>query len=111
MISVEEALAILKSSKRDFGQEKIPLSEALGRINKEVWQVDRNLPPYDRVTMDGIAISYQAFAAGKRAFPIQGVAAAGQEQQILQNPEHCLEIMTGAVLAANAETMVLRTLK
>jgi len=51
MISVEEALAIMKSAAGDFGQEKIPLSQALGRVNKDVWKVDRALPPYDRVTM------------------------------------------------------------
>jgi len=106
MISVEEALAIMKSAAGDFGQEKIPLSQALGRVNKDVWKVDRALPPYDRVTMDGIAINYSAYAEGNRSFPIQGVAAAGQAQQSLNDPTHCLEIMTGAVMAEKADTVI-----
>ncbi len=106
MISVQEALQILKSAARSFGEEMVELSASLGRINKEVWKVDRDLPPYDRVTMDGIAINYAAYAEGKRSFPIQGVAAAGQEKQTLKSKTDCLEIMTGAVMAANADTVI-----
>lgn len=106
MISVDEALAILKSSTKDFGTEKIPLSQSLNRINKSVWKVDRDLPPYDRVTMDGIAIKHSAYAGGQRTFKIQGVAAAGHEQQSLQDETQCLEIMTGAVLASNTDTII-----
>ena len=57
MIDVKDALTIIKSHLGDFGTESIPLSESIGRILKEEWHTDRALPPYDRVTMDGIGLA------------------------------------------------------
>jgi len=106
MISVEEALKIISEHTVDFGVESIPLSESINRILKEDWHTDRDLPPYDRVTMDGIAINFEAYAKGKRSFPIEAVAAAGSPQQTMQNPEACLEVMTGSILPINTDTVI-----
>lgn len=106
MITVEEALSIIRSQAVDFGTEEVALSAALGRVLKEDWHTDRELPPYDRVTMDGIAIQYDRWLAGQRAFKVEGVAAAGMEQQQLQEAEACLEVMTGAILPDNVDTVI-----
>ena len=57
MITVEQALEIISSNRGDFGTQSIPLSQSINRVLKEDWATDRALPPYDRVTMDGIAIT------------------------------------------------------
>ncbi len=106
MITVEEAIQIISSCKKDFGVETIPLEAAEGRILREDWRTDRDLPPYDRVTMDGIAIKYEQFVSGRRSFPIEGIAAAGMAQMRLQNDEHCLEVMTGAVTPLNTDVII-----
>lgn len=106
MITVVEALDIINSNAKDFGTEEINLSDSIHRILKEDWYSDRDLPPYNRVTMDGIAIQYQAFEKGLRTFPIEGVAAAGALQMTLQNPLACLEVMTGSVLPHNLDTVI-----
>ena len=106
MISVEEALNILNNSVRNFGVEEISLLNSLGRITREPWYADRDLPPYDRVTMDGIAIPYDTWRNGVRNFMIEGVAPAGSRQKKLENNLHCLEVMTGAVLPANCDTVI-----
>lgn len=106
MISVNEALKIIDQNIFDFGTEKISLSQALHRILKEDWYADRPLPPYDRVTMDGIAISYDAFKKGQTQFKIESIAAAGSPQKKLKDETNCLEVMTGSILPTNADTVI-----
>jgi len=106
MISVEEALKIVDQNIFDFGTEMVPLSEAFHRILKEDWYADRPLPPYDRVTMDGIAISYSAFQKGLKQFKIESIAAAGSPQKKLLDPSNCLEVMTGSILPINVDTVI-----
>ena len=77
MITVAEAEQIILSHRKDFGVEKVPFLAAQGRVLAENIAADRDLPPYDRVTMDGIAIQYSDYAAGCRSFQIVATQAAG----------------------------------
>ena len=106
MISVEEAKNIILNSTQDFGVEEIPFIKSVGRILKEDIFADRDFPPFNRVSMDGIAIDYNAFEKGQRSFNIEGIQAAGSEQLTLKNSENCVEVMTGAVLPNNANTVI-----
>lgn len=106
MIDVKDALTIINSHLGNFGIESIPLSESLGRILKEEWYTDRALPPYDRVTMDGIAIAYSDFEKGQRSFEIAGVAAAGDSQKEKTKAGTCLEVMTGAIMPKACNTVI-----
>jgi len=106
MIDVTDALTIIKSHLGDFGTESIPLSESIGRILKEEWHTDRALPPYDRVTMDGIAIAYADFEKGQRKFPVEAVAAAGDSQKEKTKSGTCLEVMTGAIMPQACDSVI-----
>lgn len=106
MISVQEALSIISSHRQDFGTEDIHLDKSLGRVLREDFLADRDFPPYDRVTMDGIAIAHKSFEGGQREFPIKGIAAAGSPQQSLADATACMEVMTGAILPAGADTVI-----
>lgn len=106
MISVEQALQILKAHTVDFGTETIPLEDSMHRVLKEALYTDRPLPPYDRVTMDGIAIQYDRYQAGQRSFPIAGIAAAGMPQKHLEDPTKCLEVMTGSIMPTGLDTVI-----
>jgi len=106
MITVDEALTIINKHQKDFGTELIPLANSIGRVLKEDLFTDRELPPYDRVTMDGIAIQYAHFANGKRAFPIAGIAPAGAAQLTLAKEGHCLEVMTGSIMPNKVDTVI-----
>ncbi len=106
MISVKEATEIILQHSVDYGVEEVPLVEAVGRILREDLIADRDFPPYDRVTMDGIAIQYAVYAQGQRQFPIEGVIAAGDPEGELKEPSHCVEIMTGAVLPKGADIVI-----
>ena len=106
MISVEEALKIILKNTQDFGVEEIPFLESVGRTLKEDILADRDFPPFNRVSMDGIAINYRFFEQGNRAFIIEGIQPAGAEQQIMKVASNCMEVMTGAVLPENTDTVI-----
>ena len=106
MIRVQEADKILQTHKPDFGVEEVDIKNALNRLLREDLVADRDFPPYDRVTMDGIAIAYKAFAEGSRKFSIQGVAAAGDPVQRLRNDQFCFEVMTGSILPERTDTVI-----
>lgn len=106
MITVKEATEIVLENSRDFGNEQVPLSKAIGRLLQEELVADRDFPPFTRVTMDGISINYADFEGGQRVFPIEGMQAAGAPQLTMQKNGHCYEVMTGAVLPGNTDTVI-----
>lgn len=106
MISVAEAEAIINQHITDYGTELVPFEQAPGRVLAEELYADRDLPPCDRVTMDGIAIRHTAYAAGIRTFRIKGTIAAGAVPGEIDRDDECLEIMTGAALPASVDTVV-----
>ncbi len=106
MITVNEAREIIQSKLVQFGTESIDTKQALGRILQQDIKTDRPLPPYHRVTMDGIAIRFDSYQSGKTQFKIEGVAAAGSAQHTLVDDNNCLEVMTGAVLPKNTDTVI-----
>ncbi|MBE7629398.1 molybdopterin molybdotransferase MoeA [Tenacibaculum piscium] len=106
MISVQEAKEIIRQNTQDFGTEEIPFMESVGRILKEDILADRDFPPFNRVAMDGIAINYIHFKNGERTFKIEGIQPAGSAQLTLKNSANCIEVMTGAVLPNNCDTVI-----
>ena len=106
MISVGEAEAIIQATIKVFGEEDVYFENALGRVLAEDILADRDLPPYNRVTMDGIAIKNTAFGQGIRSFFIKATQAAGDEPVAIQLENECIEIMTGAALPVAADTVI-----
>lgn len=106
LTSSEKALEIILNNTEYFGTESIPFIESLGRVLKEDICADRDFPPFDRVSMDGVAINTEMFNKGQRNFKIEGVQAAGSAQLTLQNPNNCIEAMTGSVLPKNTNAVI-----
>ena len=64
------------------------------------------MPPFNRVSMDGIAVKTSVFESGRRDFMIENIQAAGSEQLVLGNPDHCIEAMTGAMLPIGTDAII-----
>ena len=60
-----------------YPSEQVDLENAQGAILRQHVAAERDQPPFDRVTMDGIAIKYSALDSGNRTFSIRGIQAAG----------------------------------
>lgn len=106
MITVEKALDHILNSIQDFGIEEIPFIKSVDRILKEDIVADRDFPPFNRVSMDGIAIHLESFQKGQRAFKVEGIQPAGSPQITLENSENCVEVMTGAILPKNTNAVI-----
>ena len=105
MTEVAAAEALILAHMPRFPARQEPLAACSGRVLAEDIHAERDQPPFDRVTMDGIAIAYRDFAAGVRSFEVVGIQAAGAEP-LAVGAEQCAEVMTGAVLPAGADTVV-----
>jgi molybdopterin molybdotransferase len=107
MLTPAEAEKIIEDSISPFHREDCPLANAHGRVLRADLVADRDLPPYDRVTMDGFALRFATLAAGERNFRIEGLQAAGMRAfRLSQAPNACVEVMTGAVLPEGADIVV-----
>ena len=106
MISVKEAEQILGNSLLSNQLETVSLDQSVGRVLGEEIIADRDFPPYNRVTMDGIAIKGECYENGQVIYKIEKVVAAGEPQYSIQNDTSCVEIMTGAVLPYGLDTVI-----
>jgi molybdopterin molybdotransferase len=106
LISPAEAEALIRAHAAALPATSLPLTELVGAVLRERIVAAFDQPPFDRVTMDGIAFSYAAYERGQRAFRIAGTQAAGAPPLSLSNADHCMEVMTGAMLPAGCDCVV-----
>jgi len=106
MLTPAEATACIAAEMRHFDAVTVPLGEAHGRVLRQSVTAERDQPPFDRVTMDGIALRHEVLSAGQRSFRVEGTQHAGDPQQSLGDPGGCIEVMTGASLPAGTDCVV-----
>lgn len=107
MLTPTEAEKIIREAAVVFHREDCPLATAHGRVLRAELKADRDLPPYDRVAMDGFALRAGALAGGQRKFRIEAMQAAGMRPfRLGEAPDACVEVMTGAVLPEGADCVV-----
>ena len=105
-IPYKKALSIIEEHKGNFSIESRNLEDCVGAYLAEDLVADRYFPPYDRVTMDGIAIAHKAFDAGQKTFTIETTVAAGTPQKTLIEKSNCMEVMTGAIMPKGVDTVI-----
>ncbi|HAP60727.1 MAG TPA: molybdopterin molybdenumtransferase MoeA [Cytophagales bacterium] len=105
-IPYADALKIIGDHPFQPTVKHLPIDQCMHLVLAEDLIADRDFPPFDRVTMDGIALRYAAFEAGQRTFKIEAVAPAGTPRTTLAADEGCIEIMTGAMLPEGADTVI-----
>jgi len=106
MTDVADAERLIAESMTAFGERTLPLSDAVDAVLSEEIVAERDQPPFDRVTMDGIAIAFRDWQSGRRKFQVIGTQGAGIPALSLSAAGQCVEIMTGAVLPENADSIV-----
>ena len=106
LVPVEQADDLILSEQKDFGNERVSFFSSNGRVLAENITADRDMPPFDRVAMDGIAIRFAAIEKGSRRFHIVGIQAAGAQPVEISGEDECIEIMTGAALPGSADTVI-----
>jgi len=105
VITTAEARDAILAAMPALEPESVPVDVSAGRVLRQSILAERDQPPFDRVMMDGIAISFRDFDKGVRQFPLQATQAAGDETLSLE-PGKAIEIMTGASLPHGADCIV-----
>jgi molybdopterin molybdotransferase len=106
MTDVVDAERMISERMAAFGSQQLPLSAAVDAILHERIDAERDQPPFDRVTMDGIAIAFRDWQTGTRSFQVIGTQRAGVPPLSLTERGQCAEVMTGAVLPRNADCVI-----
>jgi molybdopterin molybdotransferase len=105
MIEVAAAEALILAHMPRFPARIEPLAACGGRVLAEDVTAERDQPPFDRVTMDGIAVAFRDWSAGRRAFEVVGTQAAGAAP-LAAGVGQCVEVMTGTPLPAGTDTVI-----
>jgi molybdopterin molybdotransferase len=91
------------------GREFVPVRDALGRILAADIIAPHDVPAHDNSAMDGYAIRFDCLAAaGETRFTVVGTAFAGNAFSGLVGKGQAVRIMTGAVLPAGADTVIVQ---
>ena len=105
-MSVAQARQFIKqflSPVRDA--ETLRIHESLGRVLATDIVSPSNVPDHNNSAMDGFAFK---FSANLKTLKIIGTAFAGQPFMGNLNAGECVKIMTGAVIPAGADTVVMQ---
>jgi molybdopterin molybdotransferase len=91
------------------GHEFLPLRSALGRILAADIVAPHDVPAHDNSAMDGYAVCFASLAAeGETRLAVVGTAFAGNAFSGQVGLGQAVRIMTGAVLPAGADTVVVQ---
>ena len=106
-IDIREAReAVLNQAQPLRRAETIEVVEATGRVLAEEVLAGVDLPPFDRVMMDGFALRAQDIAGAPVTLPVMGEVAAGAAGEDPLQPGTARAIMTGAPLPPGADAVV-----
>jgi len=107
--TLDDAVARLVAAARldPAATETIPLTDAIGRHVAEPIRLDRDHPPFDRATMDGIACR-AADATPGAVLGIDRTIAAGTDPGTAPPPGAAVRIATGAAVPDGLDAVVER---
>ena len=105
MISVAEAIQIVRQRTQPLSTERVELDCALGRVLAEDVVADTDLPPFDRAQMDGYAVRSQDVREAPARLRIVGESAAGKGWHSQLEEGQAVRIMTGAPVPAGADSV------
>ena len=105
MISVAEAIQIVRQQTTTNSTEHVSIEHALGRVLAEDVVADTDLPPFDRAQMDGYAVRAQDVKEVPVRLRIAGESAAGRGWHHQLEEGHAVRIMTGAPVPVGADSV------
>ncbi len=111
-IKVDEARKIILDKIGTQGTEKVPISEALGRILSEDIMARRDNPPMDNSAMDGYALITNDIQSATPENPVKlqiiEDLAAGYSPETVVKPGQAVRIMTGAPIPEGADAVIMQ---
>jgi len=110
LASLEEATSVAEQLTPERHIEKVPLTEARGRVLAESVESPIDVPGFDRSLMDGYAVraedTYGADEAEPATLEIVGSVSAGTSPDMTVGEGEAAEIATGAPIPEGADAIV-----
>ena len=104
MLSIDDALALIRDCCAPLPIEQVALAEACGRVLAAPVDAPRNLPPFANSAMDGFALRWREGLVEDTVLPVLAEQAAGDG--IAGQSEGACSIMTGARIPDGLDTVV-----
>jgi molybdenum cofactor synthesis domain-containing protein len=105
MISVAEAIQIVRQQTTPLPTERVRIEQALGRVLAADVIADTDLPPFDRAQMDGYAVRADDVKETPARLRIVGESAAGRGWHHQLEEGQAVRIMTGAPVPTGADSV------
>ena len=105
MISVAEAIQIVRDQTSPLPTERVTLQDSLGRVLTQDVIADSDLPPFDRSQMDGYAVRADDTNEAPVRLKIVGESAAGKGWHQEMQAGEAVRIMTGAPIPTGADAV------
>ncbi len=105
ILNVVEAQAAILAAVPILPTKQVELRALAGCVLAEPVCMERDQPPFERVTMDGIAFDATHTATDARLH-IAGTQAAGAAPMSLPTYADCIEVMTGAQLPTGCDCVI-----
>jgi molybdopterin molybdotransferase len=106
LLPFDEALRRVLDAVPSPQAEMVPLESSLGRILARDVRADRDIPPFDRATLDGYAVRVRGRLGPRRRLPVVGEVAAGVRPPRNLKEGTCVRIWTGAAVPRGAQGIV-----
>lgn len=103
MVSIDEAIALIKTQDIDLGKISIPVRESLDYCLAEQVIAPINLPSFDNSAMDGYAV-----CGVSETYSLIGEVAAGGTEKTTLNEGEAFRIFTGGKVPANTTAIIMQ---
>jgi len=107
VIDVDEARRVILASCPELARASLPLAQALGCVTAGRVVAGHDVPSFANSAMDGYAVRAADTAGAPLTLEVVGTAAAGAAPGLAVAPGQTVRIMTGAVLPAGADAIVM----
>jgi molybdopterin molybdotransferase len=105
-ITPHEAEQVIEARIARLAAVALPLEQCIGQILRQDVYAERDNPPFDRVCMDGIALSSAAYRRGVRSYRVEATQAAGAPALGVSQPDAAIEVMTGAIMPNGTDCVI-----
>src|SRR6185503_20671532 len=105
MISVAEAIQIIRQQTVPLPTERVRIEQTQGRVLAADVIADSELPPFDRAQMDGYAVRAEDVKETPARLRIVGESAAGRGWHHQLEEGQAVRIMTGAPVPAGVDSV------
>ena len=107
LIGVEAVREVILAACPTLPPRAVPLAEALGCVTAAPLVAGHDVPSFPNSAMDGFAVRAADTAGAPVTLEVVGTAAAGSAPGITVGPGQAVRIMTGAVVPAGADAIVM----